>query len=377
MATTRDYYEILNLDRDASADAIKRAYRKLAIKYHPDKNSEAGAEERFKEASEAYEVLSDANKRKLYDQFGHEGLRGTSGHDFTRMDVGDIFSIFGDIFGEDMFGGAMGGGGGRRRQRNRGYDLETQVQISLEDVASGSTQEVEIQRQDRCPTCEGNGARPGTQPTACVMCGGQGKVAVRQGMFQMVRPCSHCQGAGQVIAEKCEACGGQGRVPRQRKISLDIPAGVEEGQMVRVTGEGEPAPAGGRNAGPNGDLYVVVRVAEHEIFRREGEHLILQLPIGFSQAALGAALDVPTLDGEIEMQIPRGSQHGDVCKIAGEGLPRLRGGRRGDLLVVLMIEVPKKLTDRQEELLREYAETEHKDVDEGRTLWDRIKESLS
>ena len=373
MATTRDYYEILNVEREASDDEIKRAYRKLAIKYHPDKNREDGAEDRFKEASEAYEVLSDANKRKLYDQYGHEGLRGTSGHDFTRMDAGDIFSIFGDIFGDDLFGGAMGGGGGRRRQRNRGYDLETQVQITLEDVAAGSTQEVEIERQDRCGNCSGTGAKPGTEPTACVMCGGQGKVAVRQGMFQMVRPCAHCQGAGHVITEKCTECGGEGQVPRRRQISLNIPAGVAEGQMIRVSGEGEPAPGGG----PNGDLYVVVRVAEHDIFRREGEHLILQLPIGFSQVALGSTISVPTLTDEGEVQIPRGSQHGDVCKVVGEGLPRLRGGRRGNLLVVLMIEVPKKLTEHQEELLRAYAETEDKDVADGRTLWDRIKESLT
>lgn len=368
MATTRDYYEILNLESGSSADEVKRAYRKLAIKYHPDKNQEEGAEERFKEASEAYEVLSDPQKRKLYDQYGHDGLRGTSGHDFTRMDAGDIFSIFGDIFGD-----AMGGFGGQRRQRSRGYDLETQVQITLEDVAEGTTQEVEITRQDRCSTCEGSGAKPGTQPTACVMCGGQGKVAVRQGMFQMVRPCSHCEGAGQVITEKCEACGGPGRVPRQRKISLTIPAGVEEGQMVRVTGEGEPAPGGG----PNGDLYVVVRVATHDIFRRDGENLILQLPISFSQAALGATIHVPALSGDVEVQIPRGAQHGDVQKIPDEGLPRLRGARRGDLLVLLMIEVPRKLTEHQEELLRAYAETEDKDVAEGRTLWERIKESLT
>ena len=366
MATTRDYYETLNVDRNASADLIKRAYRKLAVKYHPDKNKEAGAEARFKEAAAAYEVLSDPQKRQLYDQYGHEGLRGTPGHDFTRMDVGDIFSMFDDIFGDTM--------GQRRRTRRRGYDLETQVQITLEDVVKGVEQEVQITRQDLCQDCQGSGAKAGTKPQQCVMCGGQGQVAMRQGLFQMVRTCPHCHGTGQVIGEKCTGCGGRGRMPRKRTINITIPAGIEDGQMVRVAGEGEPGPDGIQY----GDLYVVVRVSEHKIFQRQGDNLVLALPISFAQAALGTNVAVPALDGQHELQIPRGAQHGDVCQVYGAGLPHLRGGRRGDLLVELSVEIPRKLTDEQEALLVEYAKTEKGTILAARrTLWGKIKDSLS
>ena len=371
MATTGDYYKILNVERGAPADQIKRAYRKMAVKYHPDKNKDAGAEAKFKEAAEAYEVLADPKKRQLYDQYGHEGLRGTSGHDFTHMDVGDIFSMFNDIFGDSMGFGGRRGGASRRR---RGYDLETQVEISLEDVAGGVDQEVEITRQDVCGKCGGSGAKAGTKPTRCVMCGGQGKVASRQGLFQMVRTCPHCQGGGQVITEKCSTCGGEGRTPLNRKIRISIPAGIQDGQMVRVGGEGEPGPGGS----DHGDLYVVVRVAPHRIFTRQADDIVLQMPVSFAQAALGATVPVPTLNGNKEIDVPRGAQHGDLCRLNGDGLPRLRGGRRGDLVIVLAIDIPKKLSERQEQLLREFAESEEQDVtDARRSFWEKIKDSLS
>ncbi len=375
MATTRDFYEILNVGRDADASDIKRAYRKMAVKYHPDKNKEDSAEEKFREAAEAYEVLSDPKRRQLYDQYGHDGLRGTSGHDFTHMDAGDIFSMFDDIFGGMTgFGGGGERGRGGRRRRSRGYDLETQVQITLEDVSRGVEQQVEITRQDVCQICEGSGAKPGTSSNKCVMCAGQGQVAMRQGLFQMVRPCPKCSGAGQVITDKCTNCGGSGRRPRQRKISINVPAGVQDGQMVRVSGEGEPGPTGEAY----GDLYVVVRVAPHKIFNRQKNDLVLKVPVTFTQAALGATRQVPTLDGLTDLEIERGTQHGDVLRVHGQGLPDLGSGRRGDLVVVVVIEVPQKLTDKQEELLREYAQTEDIKVSSGgRSFWEKLKESLS
>jgi len=378
MATTRDYYDILKLDRNADADQIKRAYRKMAMKYHPDKNKDAAAESKFKEAAEAYEVISDARKRQLYDQHGHEGLRGVSGHDFSHMDAGDIFSMFGDIFGDvgDMFGfGGGRGGRGRQVQRTRGYDLETQVEITLEDVHSGIDEDVEITRQDVCETCTGTGAKPGTSPTSCVMCGGQGRVATRQAVFQMVRTCPKCRGAGKVITEVCTHCDGNGRRPVQRRIRISIPEGIQDGQMVRVSGEGEPAPTGG----DRGDLYVVVRVTPHEVFTRQRENLVIQMPISFTQAVLGATVDIPTLNGtKREVEIPRGAQHGDLCRVHGAGVPKLKTDETGDLIIVLSIEIPKKISETQEQLLREFAETEEHVVPAAhRSFWDKIKNSLS
>ncbi|MEO1007643.1 MAG: molecular chaperone DnaJ [Planctomycetota bacterium] len=367
MPTTRDYYEILGLERDASGDDIKRAYRRLALKYHPDRNpDDAEAEARFKEAAEAYEVLGDEGKKARYDQYGHEGLRGEGGaaHDFSRMHVDDIFSMFSDIFG----GGGFGGFGQQRgRQRvARGYDLETEVEMSLKDVLTGVERDVEFTRLDVCDTCTGSGAKPGTEPATCPTCEGQGKVQQQGlgGMFRMVTACPSCRGRGTIIKEHCEACKGKGRVPRKRSLSVRIPPGIHDGQAVRVQGEGEPPPAelSANGAGVRGDLHVVARIAEHEFFQRDGDHLVMEMPLSFTQAALGTEIDVPTLGEKATTTVPRGTQHGAIFRMHGKGLPNLRSGRRGDLVLLAQIEIPKKLSDDQERLLREFAETEDHDV---------------
>ncbi|MEM1108361.1 MAG: molecular chaperone DnaJ [Planctomycetota bacterium] len=374
MATQRDYYEILSVERSASGDEIKRSYRKLAMKYHPDRNpGDAEAEAKFKECAEAYEVLSDAEKRQRYDQFGHAGLKGQAGHDFSHMNAGDIFSMFDEIFG------GMGGGRSRRGRgpggAQRGYDLETQAEITLNEAFAGTQAEIEFTRQDICDTCKGTGGKPGTDPSTCTMCGGSGQVqqAGLGGMFRMVNTCPNCKGAGKIYLDKCVNCRGLGRIGKQRKLSVKVPAGIHDGQAIRVSGEGEP----GSNGGPQGDLHVVIRVADHELFTREEDHLIMKMPVSFTQAALGANVSVPTLDGETEITIKPGTQHGELFRVRGEGMPDLRTGRRGDLIVALLLEVPTKLTAKQEELLREYAESEDHDVlPENKGFWSKIKEHL-
>lgn len=378
MAAKRDYYEVLNLQRGASADDIKRSYRKLAMKYHPDRNpDDKEAEAKFKEAAEAYEILSDDNKRKIYDQHGHEGLRGrgSAHHDFNSMNAEDIFSMFGDLFGDAFGGGGRGSrqSGGRRAQR--GYSLETEVELTLEEVLSGTTKEINFTRQDICEVCNGTGAKPGTTPVDCVTCGGTGKVRQGGGFFQMVTTCPACGGSGKVIKEHCEACQGNGRVPKKRVIDVNIPAGIQEGQAIRVPGEGEP----GYNGGPAGDLHVAIRVKEHKLFQRDGDDLVLKLPVSFTQASLGDELDISTLDGQETVTIKSGTQHGDIIRLRDKGLPNLRGGYRGDLLVVTVIEIPKKLTSKQRELLEEYAETEdhdHQVMPQSKGFWDKMKEYI-
>ncbi|MFI4862096.1 MAG: molecular chaperone DnaJ [Phycisphaerales bacterium JB063] len=372
MATQRDYYEVLQVEKTASGDVIKRAYRKMAMRYHPDRNpGDAEAEKKFKECAEAYEVLSDDAKRRRYDQFGHAGMRGQAGHDFGSMNAQDIYSMF-----DDIFGGAFGGGG-RSRSRGRargqrGYDLETVATVTLEEVLAGCEKEIAFTRQDTCETCEGSGGKPGTEPQACVTCGGAGQVQQQGfgGMFRMVTDCPACKGAGKSYREKCTDCSGSGRQPRKVELSVKIPAGISDGQAIRVTGEGEPGSAGA----PRGDLHVVIRVEKHEVFSREEDHLILRMPTSFAQAALGAEINVPTLDGEHELTLKPGTQHGDLIKVRGEGLPNLRSGRRGDLIVAVLIEVPKKLSGEQEELLRAYAATENHDVmPHSKGFWEKIK----
>ena len=347
------------------------------MKYHPDRNpDDAKAETAFKEAAEAYEVLSDAERRGQYDRYGHAGLRGTPGHDFTSMHAEDIFSMFEDIFG---------GGGRRTRQRRgvpRGYDLETEVELSLEEVLATAERDVEFKRLDVCQTCTGSGAKPGTEPITCTTCGGQGQVAQAGlgGMFRMVTNCPSCAGRGKVVAEKCSDCRGAGRVSVKRSLTVKIPAGIHDGQAVRVGGEGEPPPPemSATGEGIRGDLHVVVRVSQHDLFARDGDDLLVAMPIAFTQAALGAKLPVPTLEGEVELDVPPGTQHGAKFTVRGHGLPNLRSAERGKLTVFAQLVVPKKLSEAQRQMLTEYAETEHIEVSaERQSFWDKIKDAVT
>ena len=414
-STQRDYYEVLGVDKKSDAEEIKRAYRRLAMKHHPDRNpGDAAAESKFKEAAAAYEVLSDEQKRKVYDQYGHEGLRSSGGpaaHDFNRMNVDDIFSMFNDIFGGggNPFGGGMGGNGsGRRAGPARGYDLEHETVISLEDAFRGVEKSVDFTRMDVCEKCSGSGAKAGSKPTTCATCGGQGRVQQSGlgGMFRMVTACPACGGRGQVIKDFCPDCRAKGRVPKKRSLSVRIPPGISDGQVVRVRGEGEPPPAeeSRDGSGVRGDLHVVVRVRKHDLFEREGDHLILHMPISFTKAVLGAEVEVPTIEGAAgekspppdkpapmggapksdtpakgreKLTIPRGTQHGAMFRISGKGMPDLRNGRRGDMVVIVRLEIPKKLTSSQEKLLREYAASENENVmPESQSFWKKIKDSL-
>jgi len=384
MPTTRDYYEILSVEKGADGEEIKRSYRRLALKYHPDRNpNDPDAEAKFKEAAEAYEVLSDQSKRQRYDQFGHEGLRGqgAAAHDFSRMDVTDIFSMFEDIFG-GMGGGNFGGARGGRRGVARGFDLETEIEITLGDVLNGTDRDVEFTRLDVCEKCSGSGAKEGSKPVKCATCGGHGKVQQSGlgGMFRMVTACPACHGRGTIIKDFCDACRGKGRQPRKRKLNVKIPPGISDGQAVRVQSEGEPPPQevspGGQ--GVRGDLHVIVRVEEHELFRREGDHLVFELPVPFSQATLGAEIKVPTLEGARPTSIEPGTQHGAVLRLVGQGLPNLRTGKRGDLGVVVKIEIPRKLSGKQEKILREFAASENQDVlPESHGFWKKFKDLLA
>jgi|WetSurMetagenome_2_1015567.scaffolds.fasta_scaffold207317_2 molecular chaperone DnaJ len=357
----RDYYEVLGVDKNASADDIKRAYRRLAIKYHPDKNQgDKEAENKFKECAEAYEVLSDADKRKQYDQYGHEGLRGSGMHDFSRMNVEDIFSMFGF---EDFFGSVFGGHGGRRSGSRpggptRGYDLETTVELTLQEIAQGAEKTIQFTRQDLCIECNGSGSAKGSKPGRCPTCNGSGQVSRGGGFFQMVSTCRQCGGTGQIITDPCKKCKGSGRIPKKRTLNIKVPAGVHEGQGIRVAGEGEP----GRDGGPQGDLFCYVRVKPHEFFERSGNDLSVVVPISFTQAALGATIDVPALDGTRKLKIPAGTQYGKTLRIESQGLPDLRTHRTGDLYVQIFIETPTKLNSEQQDLLRKFAETENKSV---------------
>ena len=353
--TKRDYYEVLGVTKTADGEEIKRAYRRLAMKYHPDRNqgdTRGEAEIRFKECSEAYEVLSDDSKRKRYDQFGHAGVSGQ--HDFSHMDVGDIFSMF-----DDIFGGAMGGGrraGGGRRGPARGFDLETQVELTFAEVASGAEKTIEFERQDTCDTCKGTGAKPGSSPTVCVQCGGAGRVQQQGfgGMFRMVTTCPNCRGRGSIIRDHCTACHGSGRQAKKRVVTVKIPPGVHDGLAVRIAGEGEA----GEPGGSPGDLHCYITIKPHPMFTRHNNDLVCQVPISFTQAALGGKLEVPTLKGREELEIPSGTQHGEVFKLRGKGLPDLRSGKTGDELVQILIEIPKKLNERQKQLLKEFSTLE-------------------
>jgi molecular chaperone DnaJ len=377
--TKRDYYEILGVARTADGEEIKRSYRKLAMKYHPDRadGDKSAAEARFKECAEAYEVLSDPEKRRRYDQFGHAGVGGH--HDYSHMDVSDIFSMFDDIFGGlGGFGGGGGrrGAGGRGAHGQRGFDLETQVELTLQEIATGAEKTIEFERQDICETCRGSGAKPGTSPVVCPQCAGQGRVAQQGfgGMFRMVTTCPHCRGRGSVVREHCPTCAGTGRQNKKRVVKISIPPGVHEGQAVRVAGEGEP----GTDGGPSGDLHCYITVKQHALFSRHNNDLVCQIPVSFTQAALGARIEIPTLNGREELEIPSGTQHGEVFKLKGKGLPDLRTKRPGDELIQILIEVPKRLSERQKQLLREFAATEDvAGLPQRKTFLEKLKEKLT
>ncbi|MBA7711227.1 Chaperone protein DnaJ [subsurface metagenome] len=370
----RDYYEVLGVSRNASDNEIKRAYRRMAMKHHPDKNpDDKEAETRFKECAEAYEVLSDPEKRRRYDQFGHEGLRGIGMRDYTHMRWQDIGSIFEDIFGFDEFFGDIFGTRSRRARRagpTRGYDLETSVELTLNNIAKGAEKTIEFTRQDICPECNGTACAKGTTPGRCPTCGGTGRVARGGGFFQMVSTCRQCGGSGQVITNPCRKCKGTARVPKKRIVNIKIPAGVHEGQGIRVTDEGEP----GRGGGPRGDLYCYVRIKPHEFLQRDGNNLVAVVPISFTQAALGATIDVPSLDGTKRLKIPPSTQYGSIFRIKGQGLPDVRTGRTGDELVQIIIETPTKLNAKQQQLLREFAKTENKTVcPKSKSFFEKLK----
>ncbi len=341
----RDYYEILIVERTASDDELKKAYRKLAIQYHPDRNpGDQTAEVRFKEINEAYQVLSDAQKRAAYDQFGHAGLGGGGfgggGGGFSG-NFSDIFdNIFSDIFGNQ---GAAASASG--------VDLRYNLEVSFEEAAFGVEKNITFERENACGTCKGTGAKAGTTPHKCSTCRGSGQMHFNQGFFTLSRTCSACQGRGVVITDHCPKCKGRGRTKSPASVEVKIPAGIDSDQRMRLRGEGEAAEPGGRP----GDLYVHVRVKEHPLFRREGEHLILDLPINFVQAAIGAKIEIPTLGGSTEISIPAGTQSGEILKLRGKGIKRLNGNGSGDLVIRVLVETPSKLSSRQRELLKEFA----------------------
>ena len=348
-----DYYEILGIDRNASRDTIKKAYRKLAMKYHPDRNpGDKKAEDKFKEATEAYEVLCDLEKRKIYDLYGQEGLK-SSGYSGPG-NFEDIFSSFSDIF-SDIFGGGFGQQTNRRGPKP-GADLRYDLTVSFMEAIHGTTKEVEITKRETCWTCEGSGARPGYQPQTCPTCRGRGQVVRSQGFFRVSTTCPHCHGEGEMITEPCADCNGVGLVDKRKKVSLKIPAGVDTGAQMRLRGQGE----GGRKGGAAGDLYVVIHVEAHEFFHREGDNIYCQLPISFDQAALGVHLEVPTVHGRKKLHIPKGTQSSQTFSIKNEGVPFLRGHGRGDMFVEVKVNTPLDLTKRQEELLKEFGEIERK-----------------
>lgn len=365
----RDYYEVLGVSRDVGDQELKSAYRKLAHQFHPDKNpGNKEAEERFKEASEAYEVLSDRNKRARYDRFGHtNGQNPFEGFGFGGG-AASINDIFGDIFGE------MFGGGRRSRARAHGSDLRYHLELSFEEAAFGTTARIQIPRPKRCETCKGSGAKPGTAPRTCPTCGGAGEIRLTQGFFSMARTCHHCGGAGRVIASKCETCSGAGAVKEEATVEVKVPAGVDTGTRLKLSGEGEPSPT---PDGAPGDLYVVVQVREHPIFKREETEVLCELPLSFSQAALGTTIDVPTLDGPMHMKIPSGTQSGKVFRLRGKGVPALNGSGRGDQHVRVVVETPTHLSREQRELLEKFAALSGEETNpRSRSFWQSVSDLI-
>jgi len=377
-STRRDYYEVLSVGRGASADEIKSAYRKAAMQWHPDRNpdNKSHAEEKFREATEAYSVLSDPQKRQIYDTYGHSGLSSAGGGGYQSVDfsvfdglqdiLGDFFQVE-DVFG---FGGARRG---RGRRAQRGADLRYDVALSFDEAAAGRKLKVRIPRTEPCEACQGSGARAGTSPVACQSCGGRGQKTFQQGFFAVTRTCPQCQGAGRVIREACAQCRGAGRVERQRSLEVEIPAGVDSGMRVRLPGEGEP----GGNGGPPGDLYVVIEVSEHPFFERKGSDLFCTIPITIAQAALGTDIHVPGLHGEEKLKIPEGTQSGHVFRLKGKGLPSPHGHGKGDLHVRVHVHTPSKLSREQRRLLEELGATltsDNSPAERNSSLFEKVKD---
>src|SRR5262245_54110553 len=366
-ATKRDFYEVLGVTRDAGDDDIKKAYRQLALKYHPDRNpGDEEAPKKFKEAAEAYEVLSDPDKRQRYDRYGHAGLNGAAFHDFRSTD--DIMSAFSDIFGGGLFGDLFGN---RRRGPRPGPDLLLKLEIDLIEAARGTTRTIDVNRQDFCGECNGSGARKGTVATTCNYCGGRGPVVPTRGIFRGPTACPACGGEGGRRPDACAKCRGAGRVPTTVRLQVNIPPGVESGMWLQQRNQGELGDVGA----PRGNLRVQILVKKHPFFDRRRNDLYCQVPISFAQAALGAEIDVPTLDGPDHLQVPRGSQSGDILRIRGRGMPDISGRGRGDELVEVVVETPRHLTPRQEELLREFAEIEHEQVSpRRRSFFEKLRD---
>ena len=368
-----DYYRLLDVPRNASEAEIKKAYRRLAMKYHPDRNpGDKSAEESFKEAKEAYEVLSDASKRSIYDQHGHAGIdaarHGGGGAGFGGAE--QFSDIFGDVFG-DIFGG--GRRGGARSQVYRGADLRYDVELDLAEAVFGRTLEIDLTKLVECEVCHGNGAAKGSSPVHCETCAGSGQVRVSQGFFTLQQTCPQCRGAGRIVRNPCDACLGQGRVRKHKKLAVKIPRGVDNGDRVRLANEGEA----GRNGGPSGDLYVEVHVREHPIFERDGAHLSCEVPLSFATATLGGSVDVPTLEGEVSLKVPPESQSGRVFRLRGKGIHPARGGEQGDLFCRVVIETPVKLSAEQRELLQQFDESlrhdSHRHAPRQKTFLEGVK----
>lgn len=373
MAGKRDYYEVLGVKRDASQDEIKKAYRKLAMEFHPDRNpGSKDAETKFKEAAEAYDVLSDAEKRKRYDQLGHDGFQqaasgaGWGPRDFH--DIHDIFSAFGDIFGGTVFGEMFRGGGARS---GRGRSLRIDLELTLEEVDRGTEKTIQFHRDEHCPDCGGSGAKSGTGVQTCSLCKGSGEVVQRQSFLIMRTTCPQCRGEGSTIKDPCKTCRGQGRTRREREISIKVPPGIEEGTQIRVAGEGEP----GDQGSPAGDLLCMVHVAPHPAFVRRGADLYVEIPVRYSQLALGGKVEVPSLHGAVTMSIPKATPNGKVLRLKGEGLPIFQSSARGDVLARVFVDVPKKLTAREEVLLAELEEIGKKEAPRRqRGFFEKVKD---
>jgi molecular chaperone DnaJ len=368
----RDFYEVLGVVRTASVDEIKSAYRKAALKWHPDRNpqNKQEAEAKFRESTEAYSVLSDSQKRQVYDTYGHAGLSGASSADFNSTIFQDFHDIFGDFFGfEDLFSGGRRG----RSRVQRGADLRYDMSLTFEEAAAGVATKIKLPRQEYCEACNGTGAKAGTGVAACQSCAGRGQLAYQQGFFTITRTCPACQGAGQIIRERCPDCRGQGRLERERTIELRVPPGVDTGTRLRVAGEGEPGP----NGGPAGDLYVVLEVKEHPFFERRGADLYCTIPVSVVQAALGTELQVPGLSGEEKLKIPEGTQSGAVFRIKGKGMPDPRGGGKGDLYYHVRVMTPVKLTREQRKLVEQLGATlkvENKPAERNSSIFDKVKD---